>query len=112
MKESKTQSYIMEYLALKKYFAWRSYVGPIVRGGGKQGVRFSKNPMKGFPDITFYLNSRPEQIAYCEVKAPGEKCRPEQDEWHRNLRERSSPVIVAESLGEFVAALDKIEGRL
>lgn len=46
-KEGKLQKLILDWLWANKYYAWRNYVGPVIRGE----KRFSHNPAAGMPDI-------------------------------------------------------------
>ncbi len=46
-KESKLQKLILDWLFVNRYYAWRNYVGAVIRLEGA----FSPNPAKGMPDI-------------------------------------------------------------
>jgi len=110
-KESEIQSEIIEWLDGEGYTYWRSYVGPIVRGGGGKKTRFSKNPMAGYPDITGFLKKHPRQLFTMEVKTDVGKLSDLQKKWIALLREHGVVCIVPRSLEDARIRLAKFESN-
>lgn len=109
IRESDIQSMIMKYLKFSGYDFWRSYVGPIVRGGNGQKKYFTKNEMSGFPDITAFLKSDPKQMICIEVKSEKGYLSKDQKKWKKFLEKHSIPVLVCRSLQETIDALKEME---
>ena len=63
-KESKLQKLILDWLFVNKYYAWRNYVGAVIRRDGA----FSPNPAKGMPDIMGLMNDGTGRLFAIEVK--------------------------------------------
>lgn len=103
--ESQVLSDVCQWLTLEGYLWWRMPIGPVIRGGGKNGVRFSKNPLKGFPDIAGILDDKTGQLFACELKRFGAKPTPEQEAWHSRLMDYGVRCFMAHSLDEFITSI-------
>lgn len=103
--EAQVLSDVCQWLTLEGYLWWRMPLGPVIRGGGKNGVRFSKNPLKGFPDIAGILDHKTGQLFACELKRFGAKPTPEQEAWQARLIEHGARCFIAHSLDEFITSI-------
>lgn len=63
-KESQLQKLILDWLWANRYYAWRNYVGAVIRGEG----RFGPNPAKGMPDIMGLMKDNSGRLFAIEVK--------------------------------------------
>lgn len=108
-KESNVQAAILEYLKANTYTYWRSYVGPIVQGGGKTRKRFMKNPMAGYPDITGFLLTRPNQMWVMEVKTEIGKLSTIQEDWLKLLAQHGIICMVPRSIEMAIRLLSESE---
>lgn len=81
MKESEIQAQILHYLRTQQYFVWRSHTGPMLQKGGRR----VSNPLKGYPDISGILKTRPGVLFCIEVKTEKGKLSKEQLEWKEKL---------------------------
>jgi hypothetical protein len=93
---------ITQWLTLKGYLWWRMPIGPVIRGGGKNGVRFSKNPLKVFPDLAGILDNKTGRFFACELKRDGCKESPEQRAWIDALNSHGAKCFISRSLDEFI----------
>lgn len=100
---------IMDYLKFQGYDFWRSYVGPIVRGGNGQKKFYTKNEMAGYPDLTAFLKSNPKQMFCIEVKSEKGQLSKDQKSWKKFLQRHSIPVIVCRSLQQTIDTLREME---
>ena len=101
--EAELQRSILELLEAKRFVHWRQPLGGIRMGSGKH----RKNPMSGFPDIAGVFPSG--RMFAIEVKAPGEKPKPHQQEWLDKLGKSGVLVVVAKSIDDVLIALAKAE---
>jgi len=109
-KESEIQKDILDYLKAKGYTHWRSYVGPIVRGGhGGRRPQFSKNPMAGYPDVTGFLLNEPNQMFCMEIKTKKGIVSDEQIKWHKLLIEHGVIVMIPKSVEEAINTMELME---
>lgn len=109
VKEAEIQRQVLGWLEANNYAHWRSYTGPVVRGGGTAAQRLSKNPTKGFPDICVISKHRPGRLMTFELKAAKGRQSPEQVEWQRILGGAGVPYAVVRSLEEFIGKVNEFE---
>ena len=98
MLEAQIQKEIIQYLHLKRYFFWRNYVGPIIRGRSK---KLSQNPMAGMPDILGVFNTHHRLFAI-EVKTERGTLSPKQKVWIQNLEDAGAFCMVARSVKDVI----------
>lgn len=95
MKESDVLAACLQYLALRRIFAWRQNQGAIPLPGG----RYRKfNGMAGQSDIIGCLPDG--RFLACEVKRPGGKMSPEQEEFQRRVTEAGGVAVCVTSIDE------------
>ena len=106
MREADLQKLVLDWFKLQPgYFAFRVYVGPIVRANG----RFSPNPMAGFPDIFgFDPLNQPFSI---ELKSPKGVVGPKQTKWMIDLEAKGVYCIVSQSLDYIIKELSHLKNR-
>ena len=69
-------------------------------GYTKDGRFFTTGAPNGYPDLT--ILGKNGKMCYCETKTPVGRLRPDQKQFHANLKERGFKVIVPHSLEEFI----------
>jgi len=99
------------YLAALGYLWWRMPIGPIVRSSAK-GTIFTKNALKGFPDIAGISKSHPGLFWACELKRHKAKTTEAQDSWQSRLLASGAYAFVAHSFPEFLEKLMEMEVQL
>ncbi len=100
-KESEIQRLILDWLAARQYYAWRNYVGAVIR---KDAI-FSKNPAKGMPDIMGLFKDGSGRLFAIEVKADRGRVSPEQKERIKALNAGGAVAFVAKSLEDVIRML-------
>lgn len=106
--EGLTQKAITDWLDAKRIFWKRMSLGPVIRG--KPGAhRYSKNPLKGFPDLFGFLpGTERGEIFVIEVKKEKTgKLSPEQKQWRQDLESRGVMYIEARSLKDVISAFSR-----
>lgn len=101
--ESSILTDVLSWLKAKGIFHWRVPLGPVLRGGGKD---YSKNPMKGFPDIAGIAPGSKGRLFAIEVKRPKGRFSQEQLDWQTKLEEADVLYIQAYSLDDVEEAFD------
>lgn len=96
------------YLAALGYLWWRMPIGPIVRSSAK-GQVFTKNALKGFPDIAGISKSHPGLFWACELKRHKAKTTEAQDLWQSRLLASGACAFVAHSFQEFLDKITQME---
>lgn len=111
--ERDIQKEIMDWLALWGYTHWRSYTGPVVRGGHRGSkVFFTKNPMAGYPDITgFFKGDMAHKMFVIEVKTHKGRMSPEQKQWFKLLERHGVVCVLARKLEHVIERFRAIERR-
>jgi len=99
------------YLAALGYLWWRMPIGPIVRSSAK-GTIFTKNALKGFPDLAGISKSHPGLFWACELKRHKAKTTEAQDSWQSRLLASGAYAFVAHSFPEFLEKLMEMEVQL
>lgn len=96
--EHQTQNAILQYLTVKKVFAWRNNTGamPIDAPGGRRFIRFGA---KGSPDIMAILPPNGRFLAI-EVKGPRGVLSDAQKEFLSAVQNRGGYTIVAKSVDD------------
>jgi hypothetical protein len=89
-KESEIKASIKKYLALRGIFAWNQWQG-----------QFS---VKGVPDLVGVIPGSGKLLGI-EVKVPGGKPRPEQEEFIKRINESGGVAFVASSVEEVALKL-------
>lgn len=102
----------LTYLKMRGYLAWRMPVGPVIRGGGAEKIRFSKSPIKGFPDLACILKRRPGVLCAIELKVKGNKLSPEQKEWKKWLNDAGAVCITAWDIVDLWVQLQEVENAV
>lgn len=104
--EGELQKAAFEWLKIHRVFAWRMPIGPVVRGGGKVPLRYSKSPIKGFPDIAGVLRrAHPGVLFAIELKVGDGKLTPEQVAWIVDLQAADAKCAVVRSIAELEAVM-------
>jgi len=106
--ESQIQKLVLEYLKLRGVFSWRNHTQAIIRGGGPEGIRFSKNPNKGAPDILGILPGG--LFLGIELKRPGRNPEPEQEAWRERICAAGGVHVLARSVEDVATALMRYLG--
>lgn len=85
-KESEIQNAVCEYLALRKYFFYRSNNIPIsdLRNGKRFFRALPKYAVKGVPDITIITDGG--FVCFLEIKRPGAKQSSEQKDFEKRCK--------------------------
>jgi len=99
------------YLVALGYLWWRMPIGPIVRSSAK-GTIFTKNALKGFPDLAGISKSHPGLFWACELKRHKAKTTEAQDGWQSRLNASGAYAFVAHSFPEFLEKLMEMEMQL
>ena len=98
--ESEVQSSILDYLMLRKYFAFRLNNIPAFNRDADGSVRMrrlSKGNLRGMADIIVVLVGRPY---FLEVNRPGSYQRPEQREFQKHAESVGAHYAVVRSTEE------------
>ncbi len=83
----------------------RIYTGPVVRGGGKGPVRFTKNPAAGMPDFVVVLAPNGKTL-WCETKRwKGGRQSPDQKRFQGDIESVGGFYCLISSLAEYVRIL-------
>lgn len=102
--ESNILRSVCDYLALKKYFFWRSNTTPVYDANQKFFRRMPVYAMKGVPDIiVIYKGS----FIGIEVKRPGTYQSPEQKEFEMQCNRNGGSYFVVRSVDDIIK-LDSI----
>lgn len=104
-RESDLQRAVFDWLEVRRIFAWRMPIGPVMRG--KPGeARFSKSPIKGFPDIAGVLRRRRKGVLFVlELKVGKRKVTPEQVAWMVDLQAAGAACAVVRSIEDLYQAM-------
>lgn len=104
-KESSIQKAVLDYLALRKIYAFRVNTQgvPLHDGSGK----YRPAPQKGVADILAILKPSGRWLAV-ECKRPGAKLTDDQEEFLCNIHENGGVTVVAKSLEDIELALRKL----
>ena len=105
MLEKETQAAILEYLALRKIFAWRNNSGAakMMRKDGSQGfIRFGAI---GSPDILAILPPTGRLLAV-ECKSPTGRISPQQEAFGERIKAAGGVYVMARSIDDIIAVLD------
>lgn len=95
--EADFQRQLLLWLKRHKIEHWRMPLGPVVRNGGQ----WTKNPLKGFPDIMGLLTKEHHGKAWAlELKSPTGKITKEQTDWLARLKMHGAAVAVITNLAE------------
>ena len=100
-REKEIQASILEFLAIKKIFAYRQNSGAFI-DSAKHFYRFAS--INGLPDIVAIIAGKYIGI---EVKAPGGKMRPAQSEFKQQLEAARGIYWVFDSLDEAIDTIEK-----
>jgi|GEM_PF-2115063 len=100
--EADIQASILQYLSLRKIFAWRMPVGPVVHRKNIKGTLkefWKASPLKGFPDIAgVFRRKNNGKFFVIEVKRRDGRLTPAQVDWIKNLEEAGAACLVARSV--------------
>jgi hypothetical protein len=109
--EAVIQKEILDWLSIWGYTNWRSYTGPIVRGGHKGSKTFfTKNPMAGYPDITgFFKGDNKHRMFVIEVKTHKGRMSPEQKDWFALLHQHGVVCVLARKVEDVIERFRKVE---
>ena len=105
--EAQIQKEILKWLSClpkSEVFAWRNYVGPIVRGSGDSKF-YTKNPCPGRPDIEVVIYGR---YVGLEVKTKKGKLRPEQITFKESIEKVGGIYFVVRSLDDAIKAIEMV----
>ena len=106
-KESGLQKLILDWLAVKKYYVWRNYVGAIIR----KDQSFGKNPAKGMPDIMGILKTCPGRLFAIEVKTKTGRIYPHQKERIAELNANGALAFVARDLETVIKVFAEVDSH-
>lgn len=98
-KESKLQKLILDWLFVNRYYAWRNYVGAVIRLEGA----FSPNPAKGMPDIMGLMKNG--RLFAIEVKKGQTSLTPTQKQRIIDLNAHGALAFVARDLETVIRTL-------
>lgn len=109
--EANLLSVVTTWLSYSQFRAqwWRVSLGPVVRGGGREPLRFTKNAMMGFPDLCIVSVRRPGHLYTIELKSPVGRLSPAQVQWQDKLQACGVRHAVIRSLAELIDTLTKWE---
>lgn len=86
----------------------RINVGPVLRGGGSQPIRYSKNPhMVGLPDLFVFL--KPGIVLLFEVKAPNGKLSKGQEKFRDEMSQMSQHYYILKSIDDLIKILNSYQ---
>ncbi len=104
-KEAGIQKLILDWLTCQKYYAWRNYVGAVIRKDNS----FGKNPARGMPDIMGLLKNGSGRLFAIEVKTATGKVSPHQKDRLTALNENGAVAFVARDLDTVIKILKEID---
>lgn len=97
---------VFDWLKIRGIFAWRMPIGPVMRGGGKTKIQYSKSPIKGFPDIAGVLRRRDRgRLFVLELKTSKGELTPEQVKWLIDLQAAGAAGAVVRSIDDLYRAM-------
>lgn len=103
-REREVLAQVLEWLALHRVMAWRNNSGGrLLPGHGGRG-QFVRWGVPGSGDV-FVLLPPNGKLVSIEVKRPGAKARPAQEEWMRRVRDQGAGAGVVASVEELEALL-------
>lgn len=106
--ERDIQSLMIDWLKIAGYCHRRIPLGPrLVSRNGKQF--WTKNPLKGMPDLMIILKRRPGVLALCEVKTDNGVASKDQLDVHEEFRAAGVEVIVCRTLSDMINWLRRID---
>lgn len=104
--EADLQVAVFDWLKARRIFAWRMPISPVMRGGGKRKVSFSKSPIKGFPDIAGVLQRQRRGVLFTiELKTEKGEITPEQVAWMVDLQAAGAACAVVRSIADLERAM-------
>lgn len=108
-RESTLLAAALHWLRDHGYLAWRMPVGPVVRGDRRTEIRFSRSPIKGFPDIACILKRQPGVLCAIECKVNNNQLSPEQTKWRIQLYQAGAAAFTLRHIDELPFAMEVIE---
>jgi hypothetical protein len=94
---------ILAYLSCAGILHWRVSVSAVFLDGGRA---FSRNQMKGFPDVAGVLSGG--RLLAIEVKRPRGRLSPKQVDWRVKLEAAGALYILATKLEDVLDALRRV----
>ena len=104
MKESELVKQILDYLSLRRVWAYRTNTGALRNPQGRP-VRFN---VPGHPDIVARLRTgkKNAKVVWIEAKGKGGKLSPEQEEWQAKAKAHGDIFIVARCLEDVMGVFE------